>query len=142
MDLLTVLTVVRMNSVTVSAASVSKGLGGKPFRLHDRRTVSTAAVRQYIRPGDCRPASNLSIDDFANCSDGANCRADRLCARCPQTNDPRPRSSFTTKAHFNSQRSKRRLRPAKPAGQRSGRSWPAGVGPRCVSSRTRGSDLQ
>ena len=64
MDLLTVLTVVRMNSVTVSAVSVSKGHGGKPFRLHDRRTVSTAAVRQYIRPGDCHPTNNLSIDDL------------------------------------------------------------------------------
>jgi hypothetical protein len=97
-------------------------------------TVSTAAALENTLGtwrGPPRGASKSSIDAFA---DGADCRAGRLCARCPQPNDARPRSPLTTKANFNSQRSKGRLRAAEPTGQSSGRFWPPYTRPRRVIS--------
>ena len=63
--------------------------------------------------------------NVADAADGADGRTGRLCAERPQPNDACPRSPLTTKANFNSQRSKGRLRAAEPARQRSGRSWQA-----------------
>ena len=72
--------------------------------------VSTAAALEYIRGtrrGLPLEASRSSIDAFSDGADGADCRPGRLCARCPQPNDARPRSPLTTKGHFYSERKER-----------------------------------
>jgi hypothetical protein len=89
------------------------------------RRSSSAAARI------CLICNRRSIDALADGADSADCRASRLCAR-PQLNDASPRSPLTTKGHFNSQRSKWRLRAAEPAGQGSGRFWPPYIRPRRV----------
>ena len=97
--------------------------------------VSTAAALEYIRGtrrGLPLEASRSSIDAFSDGADGADCRPGRLCARCPQPNDARPRSPLTTKAHVNSQRAEGRLRAAEPTGEGSGRFWPPYTRPRRV----------
>ena len=53
-------------------------------------------------------------------ADGADGRGHRSCAPRRQPNDSRTRSPLATEGHFDSQRSKGRLRASEPTGQRSG----------------------
>jgi hypothetical protein len=57
---------------------------------------------------------------LADDADGADSRGHRSCAPRRQPNDSRPRSPLATECHFDSQRSKGRLRAPEPAGERSG----------------------